>query len=76
MPIHEYGDEFYRPTNQAWQCPHCHTRLFTVDSIQSHKARCTKSPILPNSPKSKMEQDYDRRVQDSLKELHRKMGIK
>lgn len=53
MSMHEYGDEFLRPTNQPWKCPKCGFKLFTVSSILSHKQRCT------NNPNAKIEQKID-----------------
>ena len=52
--IHEYGDEFYRPTNAAWKCPNCGTKLYTVLCIQSHKARCTTKVVEPTQVKQKI----------------------
>jgi hypothetical protein len=72
MPIHEYGDEFLRPTNQPWRCHKCGTELYTASSIISHKERCKgREP----QAKSQYDIDRDRQVKESLNALKKKMGF-
>ena len=89
MAIHEAGDEFFRPTNQAWKCSKCGATLLTVSCIISHMKRCTNNPDVkaPKIPKTPLEIERDEQVQQmktdreerlnqSLREFKRSQGIK
>lgn len=74
MAIHEPNDEFFRPTNQAWKCPKCGQKLFTVSCIVSHKERCIDTPNV-EKPKPQHEIEHKQKLKNSLEEFKKQHRI-
>lgn len=78
MVIHEYGDEFLRPTNKAWKCSKCGTELYLVSSILSHKKRCTNDDSIKiQVEKSSYDLEREQKLRESLEQFKKqnKIGV-
>ena len=71
--VHEFGDEFLRPTNRPWKCPKCGNTFLTVSVILSHKESC-KGPV-KNLNEETYAADHRKKLDENLLEFKKVHGL-